>query len=673
MRFRILLPALAFLAGSVAAVAQTVPGTVNQFLPKPFQPASVVTYQMQEFLLKQTPGLPHPASAAQWTAEAQHIREHMLNDIVYHGWPKAWIDSPPKFEDEGPAPVPAGAGYRAEKFRYEVVPGFWSVAVLYEPTHLAGKVPAVLNVLGHYPTGLAMPFEQKLCINEALRGMIALSLTLVNEGESQAAGNEHYFGSDLDLVGVSGLGVFYMAMRRGLDYLYDNPHVDRNRIAMTGQSGGGWQTIILSALDPRVKVAIPVAGFDALPGRVARIPGEPGDYEQLVPDLLKGQGYQTFAAMVAPRPMLEQNNAEDSCCFRAPLVKPYIYDAIKPFYKLYGKEDAFQFHVDTSVLAHNYDHDNRQHTYAFLDQWFGLKASPDEIPVGQDIDSFSQLSAGLPANNLTILGLAKQFAAHLQHPTPPAAAEARAAWTKTERARLARVVNYQPVTVKRPWYMANTDHNTVESVSFRLGMSNGLSATAVWIKSKWTPADAPMTIIIDDGGRKGAAARVWEHYPEVAYRVEKGDQVLVLSILFTGDDKPNSGIDAARMALMMRAVGDPPLGLEAAQLIGITRWAEQQWHPSRMMLESSGYRMQVVSLVAAALEPDLFQGITVHGGMKSLDYILEKPVTSNKVPDMFCRDFYQDFDLKMLKAMTSPAHVVESDSLELKQAPQNAE
>ena len=71
------------------------------------------------------------------------------------------------------------------------------------------------------------------------------------------------------------------------------------------------------------------------------------------------------------------------------------------------------------------------------------------------------------------------------------------------------------------------------------------------------------------------------------------------------------------------------------------------------MLENSGYRMQVVSPVSGALQLGLFHGIRFHGGMKSLDDILEKPVTSNKVPDMFCRDFYRDFGLSMLKAMAA--------------------
>ena len=662
MRFKLLLPFLLLMTSAVA-LAQTVPGTVHQFLPARLQSADVVTYEMQQFLQERAPKLPHPASAEEWTAEAEQIRQHVLNDVIYHGWPKAWIDSAPKFEDMGAVPVPEGAGYRAEKFRYEVVPGFYSVAVLYEPAHLEGKVPAVLNVLGHYGTGLAMPFQQKLCINEALRGMIALSLALVDMGELRAEENGHYYGSDLDLAGVSGVGVFYLAMRRGLDYLYNDPHVDRNRIAMTGQSGGGWQTLMLSSMDTRVKVAIPVAGFAPLQGRLERIPGEPGDYEQLVPDLLDGPGYQTFVAMLAPRPTLESNNAEDSCCFRAPLVKPFIYDAVKPFFALYGKEDAFGFHSDAEVLAHNYGHDDRQQTYRFLDKWFNLPDKPDEIPVGDDINTYSQLAAGLPADNLTILGLARQFASQVQHPAIPAEPEARASWTKDERAALAKVVNYQPVTVAHPWYLTDTDHNTVQSISFRFGMSNGLSATGVWIKSQWTADNAPMTVILNDAGREGADHEQWDNYPEVGYQLERGNQVLVLSILFTGDANPLNG-DAGRFGYMMNAVGQPPLGLEAAQLIGITQWAQQNWHASHVALESSGYRMQVVSLVAGALQPQLFKSIAIHNGMRSLNYIFEGKVRSDKVPDMFCRDFYKEFDLDMLKAMAAPATVTQSDFAE---------
>jgi len=663
MKSRLLLIAFILLTGTMAR-AQSAQELLDEFLPNALQPPDVVTYQMQQFLMAHAPALPHPASAAQWTAEANRIRQHVLTDVIYHGWPKEWVDSPPKFEDMGEVPLAAGAGYRLRKFRYEVVPGFYSTAVLYEPERLEGKVPAVLDVLGHFPEGLSSPFEQKLCINQALRGMIALSIDFIDMGELRLKGNEHYFGSSLDLVGVNGVGLFYLAMRRGLDYLYKNPHVDRDRIAVTGLSGGGWQTIMLSALDPRVLVSIPVAGFTSLQGRFERLPGEPGDYEQLAPGLLDGQGYETFVALRAPRPTLEINNAEDTCCFRAPLVKPDIFDPIRPFFALYGKEDALQFYTNTTVSAHNYQRDNRRQAYRFLSKWFHLPDKPDEIPVEKYVKSYSELAAGLPPDNLTILDLAKRFASQIHHPPVPSDEGARAEWANSERATLSRIVHYDQVTVEHPWYVADTNHSTVESISLRFAMSNGLSATGVWTKSTWTPGNAPMVVMLNDEGRMGINKEVWDHSPRAERLVETGRQVLALSILFTGDDNPPKR-DLASMGYMMNAVGAPPLGLEAAQLIGITHWAEEHWHPSDVTLESEGPRMQVVSLVAAALEPRLFKSVAIHKGMRSLSYLLEKPMRSSDTPDILCLDLYKDFDLEMLKAMAEPATVTETDYLEL--------
>ena len=87
MRFKFLLPALILLA-SVAAMAQSTAGTLSKFLPNPLQSPDVVTYQMQQFLMKRVPKLPAPTSGAEWTREAQQIRERVLNDVIYHGGPK---------------------------------------------------------------------------------------------------------------------------------------------------------------------------------------------------------------------------------------------------------------------------------------------------------------------------------------------------------------------------------------------------------------------------------------------------------------------------------------------------------------------------------------------------------------------------------------------------------
>ncbi|HUX10962.1 MAG TPA: hypothetical protein VMW51_09990, partial [Terriglobia bacterium] len=100
MKSKFLLIAM-ILLGSTVAMAQSTQSMVDEFLPNPLQSHDVVTYQLQQFLMQHAPKLPHPASAQQWTAEAQSIRQHVLNDVVYHGWPKDWVDSPPKFEDMG--------------------------------------------------------------------------------------------------------------------------------------------------------------------------------------------------------------------------------------------------------------------------------------------------------------------------------------------------------------------------------------------------------------------------------------------------------------------------------------------------------------------------------------------------------------------------------------------
>src|SRR5690348_18286796 len=149
MRSKLLLITFVLL-GSTYAMAQSAQRMVDEFLPNPLQSPEVVTFQMQQFLMGRMAKLPNPSGSAQWTVEANRIRQHVLNDVVYHGWPKDWVDSPPKFEDMGAVPVPAGVGYRLRKYRYEVVPGFYSTAVLYEPENVEGKAPAVLDVLGHF-------------------------------------------------------------------------------------------------------------------------------------------------------------------------------------------------------------------------------------------------------------------------------------------------------------------------------------------------------------------------------------------------------------------------------------------------------------------------------------------------------------------------------------------
>ncbi len=91
--------------------------------------------------------------------------------------------------------------------------------------------------------GKSVEYKQKRCITFARNGILALNLEWLGMGELGQEWNAHWFGAHLDLTGTSEAGLFYLAMRRGLDYLYEHPNTDRARLGMTGLSGGGWQTI----------------------------------------------------------------------------------------------------------------------------------------------------------------------------------------------------------------------------------------------------------------------------------------------------------------------------------------------------------------------------------------------------------------------------------------------
>jgi dienelactone hydrolase len=651
----------AMLLGCGLADAQSAAELAADVLKQPVQSPQVVTYQLQKYLMERAAELPAATSAEAWTAQARRIRKHVLKDVVLRGWPQEWVNSPPKFEDLGE--IPSGPGYRRRKFRYEIVPGFFTTAVLYEPRPLTGKVPGVLNVMGHFDTsGKAEGFEQTFCINQALRGIVALNLEWLGMGESHRPENAHWFAAQLDLVGANGVGLFYLAMRRGLDFLYNDPDVDRSRIGVTGLSGGGWQTIILSSLDERVVVSVPVAGYVSLKGRAERLPDEPGDIEQNATDLVTGQDYSTFTAMRAPRPTLLINTAEDNCCFRAPLVRPYIYDAVKPFFHFYGRDGDFEFFEETQISAHNYGPGSRENAYRFFAKHFQLSASDQEITVGAELKTYSELAGGLPQDNLTILGLARKFASEIKRPEVPSDPAARAAWSSFQRENLRKVVRYTPVTAKQWWPEANTYHSEVESVSYRFEMSNGLSATGVWLKDTGTRSAAPLTIVLNDKGKKAAGEERWDHVSEVGACLDRGEQVLALDLLFSGDGLPDQ--PAHLFSEMLAASGDRPLGLEAAQLVGIAQWARQQFQPARIRVEATGPGSQVRALVAAALEPSLFSEVAAHGGMKSLGYLLEKPVTYEASPDLFCLDLYRDLDLDSLAAIAEPAKVTHQDDLE---------
>jgi dienelactone hydrolase len=637
---------------------QSEPEVLSPLLKDEILPQPVAEFQIRQYIIERIAPPPRvPTRPQEWTSEASRLRHHLLDDVAFHGWPKAWVEAAPKFEEVGV--IETGAGYRIRKLRYEIVPGFDSAALLYEPEHLTGKVPAILNVNGHVgPPGKAVEYKQKRCINYARHGILALNLEWFFYGELEKKGNEHWFGADLDMVGANELGLFILEMRKGLDYLSNHPNVDRERIGMTGLSGGGWQTITLSSLDERVKASNPVAGFSSLRARVeAKRYGDLGDVEQAATDFLMGSDFSHLVALMAPRPTLLTYNAEDDCCFRAGLVKPLVYDAIQPLFKLYGKEGALEWHENRDPATHNYQLDNRLADYRFFSRQFGLPVIENEEHVAPEVRTYDELKVGLPEDNLTILGLAQKLGRQIARTPIPSEPPAKTTWTNSERAALKDVVRFKPVHLAHLWSMATTKSKDVQTTSYLFQMTNGLSASGVWLRSILQSSDsAPVTIVLDDQGREAAAEAV-------SNAVNRGEQVLALDVMFTGSSWKES--EPYQFAELLDGLGDRPLGIEASQLITVARWARERAAASSVRLESGGIRTQLISLVAAALEPALFSSLKVRNGMRSLSYVLDLPVRFEQAPELFCLDLYKDFDIDRLEAIAAPAKVTVTRYLEI--------
>ena len=643
MRLRL---TILFLICAGTVLSQTEPRYMEERLKEEILPPSVALFQLRQYILNRVAKLPTPTSASEWTADSKRIRDQIVSDIVFHGWPKEWVDAPPKFEDLGVTP---GNGYQIRKLRYEIVPGFQSTAILYEPLNLHGKVPAILNVNGHVgPPGKSVEYKQKRCITFARNGVLALNLEWLSFGELGAEFNQHWYGAHLDLVGANELGLFYLAMRKGLDYLYEHPNTDRARLGMTGLSGGGWQTIILSSLDERVKVSAPIAGFSSIIPRVeAKEFGDIGDVEQSATDLFDGRDYPWLVALRAPRPTLLAYNAEDDCCFRAAMVKPGVFDAIRPFYSLYGKLDDFAWHENRDPGTHNYQLDNRMAAYEFFSREFHLPLMKEDPGIGSEVKSYDELVVGLPADNQTIVGLARKFADQVRRDTLSSDASAR----ESERAKLRRVVRYEPTKTERLWTTGISKHGGIETKAHLFAMSDGLTTNAIWLRPIGAADTAPATIVIDDKGKAAASEPVTD-------RLTRGEQVVAADLPFHGDAWKDDSTWLFEQ--MINTTGARPLGIEAAHLIELARWLKQQGATS-VRLESNGMRSQVVALVASALEPTLFSEVVVRNGMNSLRYLVDKPVNFHEAADLFCLDLYKTTDLDRLTALSKPT-VVKSQS-----------
>ena len=633
------------LRGSSLAAEAASP--IEALLKRPAIEPARVLFEVQTYCDARVARMPEVETVAQWEAEAGRLRRELLDRVVFRGQAAAWRDAKTRVEWLGT--LGSGPGYRIRKLRYEALPGMWIPALLYEPEKLQGKVPVILNVNGHSAEGKAYVPKQIRCINQAKRGMLALNTEWLSMGQLRTPGYDHGAMNQLDLCGTSGLAPFYLCMQRALDLLLSLENADPERLAVTGLSGGGWQTISISALDPRVKLAVPVAGYSSFLTRSQHLK-DLGDSEQTPSDMAALADYTHLTAMRAPRPTLLIYNAKDDCCFESGYAIGPLLAAAHPLFTLYGASHALRSHVNYKPGTHNYLQDNREALYRMLGDFFypGDSSYPrKELPSDDEVEKPEDLLIELPENNESFNTLARKLAAKLPaRGELPSSRQEAFRWQEETRRQLVEVVRAKEYKVRA----LERSRETVADVAVRLLQleMGDFTVPAVVL----TPKDPRRTaVLIADKGRGGAAREIQE-------LVDAGTRVVAMDPLFFGESAPGQGErggnKASLFALLVASVGDRPIGIQASQVAAAARWAAAESAHGPVAVVAIGPRTSVIGLMAAALEPQAIGRVELRGALGSLKQVIEDNWSARTCPELFCFGLLEKLDLKHLAALVAP-------------------
>ena len=334
-----------------------------------------------------------PESLEAWEKRAESLRQQIL--VATGLWPQ-------------PEKTPLNAvihgkvqreGFTVEKVYFESVPNHFVTGLLFRPDRPAPAegFPAVLCPHGHggrledmgeagVRRAIAQGFERfessgrfpalARCAQLARMGCVTFIFDMIGYGDSQqipfevahraAKQREDMEGTDewgfysvtaeLRLQSIMGLQTWNAV--RGLDFLEQLPDVNAKRMAVTGNSGGGTQTILLGAIDAR-----PIAFF---PNGMVSTSMQGGCYCENCSMLRVGTGNVELTALFAPRPA--GMTAVDDW------TRDMMSDGfpeLQKLYALYGKQDNVMCKAYPH-FPHNYNYVTRCLMYQFFNRHMGL-------------------------------------------------------------------------------------------------------------------------------------------------------------------------------------------------------------------------------------------------------------------------------------------------------------
>ena len=259
-------------------------------------------------------------------------------------------------------------GYTVKNIAFQTRPGIYATANLYVPDG-DGKFPAVIVMMGHSLEGRLYDKYQAVGITLALNGYVSLCIDPWGSGERTTIhgvfedhGDENNLGIALMDIGEPLIGMLITDNIRGVDLLCSLPYVDTRKIGATGASGGGNQTMWLTAMDERIKAAVPVVSAGTFEAYIMRTPC----ICEVLVDGLTFTEESAVLALVAPRAIKMCNHFKDDLAAFNPREMLRSYNDAKPVFELLGAGNNIAY--QTFDLTHGYWPEDRETMLG----WFNL-------------------------------------------------------------------------------------------------------------------------------------------------------------------------------------------------------------------------------------------------------------------------------------------------------------
>jgi len=202
------------------------------------------------------------------------------------------------------------------------------------------------------------------------------------------------------LWGLSLSGLQLWDSIRAIDFLETLPYVRRDAIGMTGESGGGTQTFLASAVDPRIAVSVPV--------NMISLHMQGGCLCENPPGLRLETTNVEIAATIAPRPLLMISATGDWTNETLELE----YPAVRSIYSLLDASDRVR--AVRITAEHNYNKQSREAMYAWMARW--LQHAPEDVHPAERVFTPEHLEnllvfngRALPPNAVDVAGLTNEW------------------------------------------------------------------------------------------------------------------------------------------------------------------------------------------------------------------------------------------------------------------------